>query len=89
MRGWLDAFGLLALKLPPRSSDLNPIERLQGWMARRVCGVAQKREDREELLEFAMKRWSEIDQDRLKTLASSLENRHLSAIKAKGRRADC
>ena len=88
MRGWFDASGLLALEWPPRSPDLNPIENLWGWMARRVYGGGRQRKDREELLESIMKCWSEIDQNRLEALARSMKKRCLSVIKAKGGRAD-
>ena len=89
MRGWFDAFDLLALEWPPRSPDLNPIEDLWGWMARRVYAGAWQHKDREELLESVMKRWPEIDQDCLEALSRSMKKRCLSAIKAKGSRTDC
>ena len=86
MRGWLDAFDLLASNLswPARSPDLNPIESLRGLMPRMAYGVGPQHEDGEELLESILKRWPEIDANRLKSSARSTNKRCLSAAKAKG-----
>ena len=88
MRDWFDNFDLITLEWPSRSPDLNPMENLWNWMARRVYGGGWQREDREELLESVMKRWPEIDQDCLGALARSMKKRCLSVMKAKSGRTD-
>ena len=88
MREWFDAFDLLNLEWPAYSPDLNPIENLWGWMARKVYGGGRQFKNREALLECVMKCWSEIDPEYLQNLVTSMKSRCLSVIKSKGGRTD-
>lgn len=66
----------------PYSPDLNPIEHLWDNLGRRVN--ARNPVNRMELIRILQEEWVQIPQEEIATLVSSMRNRCVACVKARG-----
>ena len=83
-RQWLAQRSIRTLRWPARSPDLNIIENVWGYMARKVYSHNRSFENVEELKQKLVDVWTSIDPDYLFTLYRSMHSRLLNVIEKKG-----
>ena len=70
---------------PALSPDLNPIENLCRILARMVYYNGRQFQQRDELVDAILKAWNEIDNEILKKLVSTIQQRCISVLEKKRR----
>ena len=83
-QSFLQERNLKVLKWPARSPDLNPIENMQGLLARKVYSNGKQYSSVQELKEALNKACKELDEKSLKPFLDSLKNRVEELIIKKG-----
>jgi transposase len=78
---WLHNHGVSCIDFPPYSPDLNPIENLWAYLKRRIESRFPK--DIEELQEFLLEEWANIDPNLTQCLSDSMIQR-CAAVEASG-----
>ena len=80
---WLIANEVETFAWPPYSPDLNPIENLWGWLARKIYANGRQFDSLDDLKQEIVLQWSLIPSDRTKTLCTSIKNRLIKVIQKK------
>lgn len=83
-RAWLSSKKVRVLPWPARSPDLNPIENVWGYLARRVYAHGRQFATVAELQQTIFEEWDAIPQDYLRTLTESMPNRIFNTIRNGG-----
>lgn len=81
-RGWFADNNVPVLVWPSYSPDLNPIEHVWGYLARRMRGKKFRNED--ELFTVLSDEWEEIPLDFIAKIVDSMPARCKAVIKANG-----
>ena len=81
---WFEANDVTLLSWPSRSPDLNPIENLWGWLARRVYRNGRQFNDRGQLQLAIKEGWNEIPDALLQSLVASMAERMKAVLIANG-----
>lgn len=81
---WFEEKNIPLLGWPACSPDLNPIENLWGWLARKVYANGRQFETVSELKEAIREAWSQIQINYLRELVKSMKDRLIGVIMAKG-----
>lgn len=81
---WLIRNKVKAMKWPPRSPDINPIENLWGILVRGVYAHGKQFSTVNELKVAICESWAAIGRDTLQNLIDSMQNRVFEVIKANG-----
>ena len=84
VKNWIRKQNVTLLDWPPYSPDLNIMENVWGWLARKVYESGKQYETKSYLIEVINKAWSTISLDYIKSLYDSIPNRtflNLSLIK--------
>ena len=82
VQAWLHNHGVACIDFPPYSPDLNPIENLWNYLARRV--EAKQAETMEQLQEVVAEEWAAVPLEFIRTLAHSMPARCQAVINANG-----
>ena len=69
---------------PSRSPDLNPIENLWGWLARRVYRNGRQFNDADQLFAAIQQEWAIVPEADLKNLIDSMTRRLTAVLRANG-----
>lgn len=83
-RLWLSSKKVRVLPWPARFPDLNPIENVWGYLARKVYAHGRQFNNVSELEKKIYEEWEAISQDYLQTLVNSMPNRIFKTIYAHG-----
>ena len=81
-KNWLEDNEVNTLKWPALSPDLNPIENLWGWLTRRVYSQGRQFSSQTELKSAILQCWSEVPNELLINLITSMKDRMLKGIEA-------
>lgn len=81
---WLTEHGIVEIKWPPNSPDLNPIEHLWFILKRRLNKWVEQPKGVHELWERLEKAWADIKEEEVRKLIESMPRRMAAVIKAKG-----
>ena len=81
---WFNEQKIEVIDWPALSPGLNPIENLWGILARRVYHNGRQFQQRDELVDAILKAWDEIDDEILKKLVSTMQQRYISVLEKKG-----
>ena len=81
---WLENKGVSLHPSPKKSPDLNPMENMFGILARRVYADGRQYKTVPELAASIVKCWNEIDQDKCRSLTSSMPHRLVQVLEKKG-----
>lgn len=81
---WFEANMVTLLEWPSRSPDLNPMENLWGWLARRVYQDGRQFRDAQELQSAIEESWSEVPQVLLESLVDSMVTRMKAVLVSHG-----
>lgn len=80
IKSWFHAEHIEVLTWPPYSPDLNIIENVWGWMARKVYEGGRQFEDQDSLIAAIKDVWKELSLNYLKSLYDSIPNRIFEVI---------
>ena len=69
---------------PAYSPDLNPIENVWGLLSRSIYGSGRQYDSEKDLKEAIWSAWRHLDENIIKTLIFSMENRCIDVISKKG-----
>ena len=83
VKNWIRK-NVILLDWPPYSPDLNIMENVWGWLARKVYESGKQYETKSDLIEANNKAWSTISLDYIKSLYHSIPNRIFEVISNKG-----
>ncbi len=83
-RSWFRFNFIRVMEWPARSPDLNPIENLWGYMARKVYGDCTQYRKGDELQKSILKVWSEIPVSYMNKLIKSMPKRCVTVLETKG-----
>ena len=81
---WFNEQKIEVMDWPAVSPDLNPIENIWGILARRVYHNGRQFQRRDELVGAILKAWDEIDDEILKKLVSTMQQRCIFVLEKKG-----
>lgn len=84
VKSWINAQKVDVLEWPPYSPDLNIIENVWGWLARKVYESGKQYSSKAELIEAIKQAWSSIQLDYIKKLYDSIPDRIYEVIIKKG-----
>ncbi|CAD7001568.1 unnamed protein product [Ceratitis capitata] len=84
VKSWIREEKVKVLEWPPYSPDLNIIENVWGWLARKVYEGGKQYSTKEELITGIKLAWSMISLDYLQKLYESLPNRMCEVLVNKG-----
>uniref|UniRef100_A0A034VPZ2 Transposable element Tc3 transposase n=1 Tax=Bactrocera dorsalis TaxID=27457 RepID=A0A034VPZ2_BACDO len=84
IKSWIEAQNVDLLQWPPYSPDINIIENVWGWLARKVYESGRQYSTKEELIEGIKSAWSAISLNYIGKLYESLPNRIFEIILNKG-----
>ena len=84
VKNWIRKQNVTLLDWPPYSPDLNIMENVWGWLARKVYESGKQYETKSDLIEAINKAWSTISLDYIKSLYDSIPNRIFEVISNKG-----
>jgi hypothetical protein len=83
---WLDALGIVLIKLPAKSPDLNPIENVWSMVSRHVYHGTTTYNNQESLLDAIRAAWETVRADHTlrQHLVDSMTRRFQAVVRAKG-----
>ena len=81
---WLFSNGIQCIDFPPYSPDLNPIENIWSILKQNVSKRQPK--DKKSLIKVVKEEWKKIDNDLLKRIIDTMEQRLKQVIKQKGQK---
>lgn len=84
VKQWINQQGVQLLDWPPYSPDLNPMENVWGWLARKVYEGGKQFETIESLKDAITEAWSSISLNYLESLYKSMPNRIFEVISKNG-----
>ncbi|KAL7723730.1 hypothetical protein ACLKA6_000140 [Drosophila palustris] len=84
VKSWIEGQNVELLTWPPYSPDLNIIENVWGWLARKVYESGRQYSTEAELIEGIKRSWEAISLDYIKILYDSLPSRMYEVILNRG-----
>ncbi|KAL7723069.1 hypothetical protein ACLKA6_010395 [Drosophila palustris] len=84
VKSWIQDQKVDLLDWPPYSPDLNIIENVWGWLARKVYESGKQYSNKTELIEGIKHAWSTISLNYIEQLYNSIPNRIFEVIANKG-----
>lgn len=84
VKSYIQSKNVALLDWPPYSPDLNIIENVWGWLARKVYESGRQYSTKDELIEAIKRSWSTISLDYIKSLYDSMPNRIYEVISNRG-----
>lgn len=85
---WFAAAQVPLVQFPARSPDLNIIENVWGILARRVYAHNRQYQSVRELKEAILSTWDNLEEDLLRRLVASMDNRLFQVIQRNGGATD-
>lgn len=83
-KAWLQSNFINVMDWPAQSPDLNPIENIWGWMARKVYANRKQYRSLEEIEVAVKQAWRDIEKDFIDNLLSSMQNRAIEVLQKRG-----
>jgi transposase len=83
---WFETHNIKVLNWPPLSPDLNPIENIWGIMAREIYDGGKQFSNVNELKTAIQNSWNNVDEEIIKKLINSMNNRIFELISVKGKK---
>jgi hypothetical protein len=84
VKEWINDQNIEVMQWPPYSPDLNIIENVWGWLARKVYEGGKQYDDIESLVESIKAAWADITLNYLGTLYNSMKDRLFEVISKNG-----
>lgn len=85
---WINEHGILTVKWPSRSPDMNPMENAWGILARQVYAEGKQYSNLQELQLAITKCWYSLSPQRLTVLSQSMNDRVFQCITRRGAHVD-
>ena len=83
-RAFFQESNMQVMDWPAYSPDLNPIENVWGLLSRSIYGSGRQYDSEKDLKEAIWSAWRHLDENIIKTLIFSMENRCIDVISKKG-----
>ena len=83
-KSWFEENGVRVMDWPARSPDLNPIENVWGWLARKVYAENRQYKSISELYTAVMAQWENMPSDIVEKLFLSMHERAIKVLVRQG-----